>query len=120
MIKNVAKVGVYVRDQQRALDFFTQVLGFEVISDELMGPDGRWIEVRPPGGQTALALWTPPGLEDRIGTFSGIVFTCEDVHATYEELRQRGVKFTQEPVKQPGGVMGVFVDPDGNSFVLRD
>lgn len=119
MIKNVAKVGVYVKDQQKALDFYTKVLGFEVIADQPMGPKDRWIEVAPPGSDTRLSLWTPPGLEERIGTFSGIVFKCDDIGATCRELKERGVNFTQEPVDQPGGVMGTFEDPEGNSFVLR-
>lgn len=119
MITHVAKVGVYVRDQQKALDFYTGTLGFRLIADEPMGPDARWIEVVPPGATTSLALWTPPGLEDRIGTFSGVVLSCDDIAATYEELRQRGVTFTQEPTSQAGGVMGVFLDADGNSLVLR-
>lgn len=119
MISSVAKVGVYVRDQQRALEFFRDVLGFELITDQPMGPDARWIEVAPPGAETSLALWTPPGMESRIGTFSGIVFKCSDIQRTYEELRRRGVTFAQEPTDQPGGVMGTFTDPDGNLFVLR-
>ena len=65
-----------------------------------------------------LGLWTPPGFEDRIGTFSHIVFKCADLQATYEELRARGVEFTQEPTDQPGGAMAQFKDPDGNIFVL--
>lgn len=118
-ITRVDKVGVYVKDQQRALDFFTKTLGFTLLADQPMGPGARWIEVAPPGGETALALWTPPGLENRIGTFSGIVFTCDNVYATYEELRRRGVNFAEEPKDQPGGVMCTFLDPDGNTFVLR-
>lgn len=61
-----------------------------------------------------------PGLEERIGTFTGIVLKCQDIHKTYEQLRQQGVNFTQEPVEQPGGVMATFVDQDGNTFVLRE
>jgi lactoylglutathione lyase len=119
-IKKVAKVGVYVRDQERALKFFTEVLGFELVANLPMGPKARWIEVRPPGAETALALWTPPGLEDRIGTFSGIVFEAEDIDKTHKNLLAKGVEFTQAPVKQGGGVMGQFRDPDGNVFVLRE
>jgi predicted enzyme related to lactoylglutathione lyase len=118
MITNVKLIGVCVRDQDKALDFYTDKLGFEVISDEPMGPDARWIEVAPPGAQTHLALSTPRGLEERIGTFSQIVFKCTDIQATYEELRKRGVNFTQEPTEQPGGTMALFTDPDGNTFVL--
>jgi lactoylglutathione lyase len=119
MINSVKLVGVNVKDQGRALDFYTNVLGFETITNEPISPNARWIEVSPPGAETHLALWTPPGLEDRIGTFSGVVFRCNDIDATYEELKKRGVKFTEEPRDQPGGTMAQFVDPDGNTFVLR-
>jgi predicted enzyme related to lactoylglutathione lyase len=120
MIRKVAKTGVFVGDQQRALDFYTNVLEFELIADQPMGPGARWIEVKPPGGETALALWTPPGLEDRIGSFTGIVLSCDDIQATYEKMRGLGVEFEMEPTDQPGGVMAAFKDPDGNSFVLRE
>ncbi len=118
MIKRVKLVGVCVKDQEKALDFFTNKLGFEVRANEPMGPNARWIEVAPPGGDTSLALWTPPGFEDRIGTFSQVVLRCDDLFATYEELCKKGVTFTQEPTDQPGGVMAQFVDSDGNTFVL--
>jgi predicted enzyme related to lactoylglutathione lyase len=118
MITQVKLVGICVGDQQRALEFYTKKLGFEVRTDQPMGPGARWIEVAPPGAETGLALWTPPGLEDRIGTFSQVVFRCVDVQATYEQLKARGVEFRQEPKAQPGGVMAQFADPDGNLFVL--
>jgi lactoylglutathione lyase len=119
MISHVAKIGVNVKDQDRALEFYTKVLGCELVTNVPMGKDSRWIEVRPPGAQTALVLWTPKGMEDRIGTFSGIVFQSEDVQKTYEQLVAKGVKFTQAPTAQAGGTMGQFADPDGNIFVLR-
>lgn len=119
MIRKVAKVGVYVKDQERALKFYTEVLGFEIVANVPMGKNARWIEVGPKGAETKLALWTPPGLEDRIGTFAGIVFEADDVEKTYQELAQMGVNFTQAPVQQAGGIMGQFTDPDGNTFVLR-
>ncbi|HMB92929.1 MAG TPA: VOC family protein [Rhodothermales bacterium] len=119
MITHIKTVGVYVSDQQKALDFYTNVLGFEVLADEPMGPDARWIEVAPPGATTNLALWTPPGMEDRIGTFTGLVFQSDDIEATHKTLQERGVEFVDQPKDQPGGVMGTFKDPDGNTFVLR-
>jgi predicted enzyme related to lactoylglutathione lyase len=119
MISRVGKIGVCVGEQQRALEFYTKVLGFKLLADRPMGPGARWIEVLPPGGETSLALWTPPGMESRIGTSSGIVFKCDDVKKTHQELRERGVAFVQEPVDQPGGLMGTFTDQDGNIFVIR-
>jgi|SRR5215467_209621 len=119
MITSVKLVGVCVTDQDRALDFYTKTLGFKLITDTPMGPEARWIEVAPPGAETHLALWTPPGMEDRVGTFSTVVFRSDDVDKTYDELERRGVKFTDKPHDQPGGKMGIFEDPDGNKFVLR-
>jgi len=119
MITHLKLVGIYVHDQEKALDFYANKLGFEVLANEPYGDGARWIEVAPRGAQTRLALSRPPaGMEGRIGTFSQIIFTCENVRATYEEMRSRGVTFTQEPDEQPWGTHAQFVDPDGNSFVL--
>jgi lactoylglutathione lyase len=121
MISHVQTVGIFVRDQQKAKEFYTQKLGFEVIRDDPMGEKARWIEVAPKGAKTHLVLFTPPGMEDRIGTFSNLVFGCEDIQKTYEELKSRGVTFTDPPAKQYwGGTMAQFVDLDGNKFVLHD
>ena len=73
----------------------------------------------PAGAETVLVPFTPPGLEDRVGTFSGVVFECDDIRTTYEELRNRGVEFTEEPTLQSwGGIQAQFKDQDGNGFVL--
>jgi catechol 2,3-dioxygenase-like lactoylglutathione lyase family enzyme len=74
MMTRANTVGMYVSDQDRALDFYVDALGFEKLVDEPIGPEGRWIEVAPAGAQTHLVLFTPPGQEDRIGTFSNVVF----------------------------------------------
>ena len=72
------------------------------------------------GAETRLALAKPQsGSEDRVGTFSQIVFTSDDVRATYEELRRWGVNFTKELEEQPWGAQAQFVDRDGSLFVLR-
>ena len=120
MITNVQIVTVPVRDQQQALEFYTEKLGFEVLTDQQFGEGMRWLEVAPKGADTRFSLTTPPGFEERIGTFTGIVVTSDDVRKTAEEMKSRGVTFTQEPEDQPwGGTMGQFVDQDGNGFVLH-
>jgi len=118
MITNVKLVNICVKDQTKALDFYTKTLGFEVLDDQPFGPDMRWLELAPKGGQTRVTLFTAPGQEDRIGSFTGISFQCDDVRATYNDLSKKGVEFTQEPTEQPGGLMAVFKDLDGNEFVL--
>ncbi|HEX5053358.1 MAG TPA: VOC family protein [Planctomycetota bacterium] len=118
MIKAIKFVGVPVRDQQRALDFYTQKLGFRVITDQPFGPEQRWIELGVGRTGAGIALFTPPGHEDRIGTFTGISLLCDDVQATWRELSAKGVKFSQEPQVAEWGTSAMLMDPDGNQFVL--
>lgn len=118
MIPQACTVGIYVSDQDRALEFYTDKLGLEKRADEPMGGGPRWIEVAPTGAETRLVLFTPPGFEDRIGSFSNVVLACDDIHATYDELSGRGVEFTEEPSQQPWGMWAQFKDADGNEFGL--
>jgi predicted enzyme related to lactoylglutathione lyase len=119
MITCARSIPVYVRDQQQAVDFYVSKLGFEKRRDEPMGPGARWIELAPPGAETVLVPFTPPGSEDKIGTFSGIVFDCDDIEGTYRDLVAKGVEFTHPPALQPWGMkLAQFKDLDGNGFVL--
>ena len=121
MLKRVRSAGIYVSDQQRALEFFTGTLGCELLTDEPMGPGAdapRWIEVRLPGDETRLILFTPPGQEDRVGTPTNLIFHCDDIHATYEDLTGKGVEFADPPRQEFWGWWAVFKDPDGNSYGL--
>ena len=92
-------------------------LGFRVVTDQPLG-EQRWIELRIPGADTRVVLYTPPGQEDRVGTPSNVVFASDDVRATFRELAERGVRFVAEPEEQPWGTFATFSDPDGNQFVL--
>jgi predicted enzyme related to lactoylglutathione lyase len=118
MITHVKFVGIPTRDQTRALKFYTESLGFEVATDQPFNEKQRWIELRIGHSQTRVVLFTPEGHEERIGTFFNGSIACDDVEATYRQLRQRGVEFIQEPQKQPWGTFAKFKDPDGNQFVL--
>ena len=117
MIKAVKFVSIPTRDQDRALAFYTEKLGFRVVTDQPMG-DQRWIELRIPGAETGFVLFTPTGHEDRIGGFMNMAFTADDVQKTWEELSARGVEFVQPPKTESWGTSAIFKDPDGNSFVL--
>ena len=75
-----------------------------------MGHGQRWIQIVFPGSQTGLALFTPPGHEDRIGTFQSLSFVADDVERTYRELSARGVEFAQPPRKEPWGTSAIFRD----------
>ena len=118
MITHVKFVSIPVKDQDQALDFYTKKLGFKVLKDEPFGEGKRWIELGIPGAQTFIVLFTAPGQEDRIGSFSTVDFATDDVEKTYPELKELGVQFTVPPTKQPWGMYAIFVDQDGNQFVL--
>jgi predicted enzyme related to lactoylglutathione lyase len=118
MIKQVKFVSIPTSDQARALAFWTDKVGFKVMTDQPMGPGKRWIELSIPGAQTRVVLFTPDGHEDRIGTFFNGSFACDDVEHTYDSLKRRGVEFEEPPAKQPWGTFAKFKDPDGNTFVL--
>jgi len=118
VIKAIKFVGIPVTDQQRALDFYTQKLGFRVITDQPFNDTQRWIELGIGRSSSGISLFTPEGHENRIGTFTGISFVADDVIATHRELAAKGVKFIQEPQQADWGTAAIFADPDGNQFVL--
>jgi predicted enzyme related to lactoylglutathione lyase len=118
MIRQVKFVSVPVRDQDRALAFYRDKLGFKVGTDQPFDEKQRWIEMKIPGAETGVVLFTPQGQEDRIGTFFNGSLACDDVRKTYEELKARGVEFQGEPKKEPWGTYAVFRDSEGNSLVL--
>jgi len=124
VIRRARSAGIYVSDQDRALRFFTEVLGMEVRADRPMGEDAtspRWIEVAPPGAETVLVLFTPDGQEDRIGTFANVIFACDDIHDTYAKLSRAGVVFPTPPERAAwGGWWATFEDPDGNEYGLTE
>ncbi len=117
-IRQVKFVGIPTRDQDRALEFWTERVGLRVLTDSPMGEGQRWIELQIPGAETGVVLFTPTGQEDRIGTFFNGSFETQDVAKAYAELKARGVPFDGEPKQEPWGTFATFRDPDGNQFVL--
>jgi catechol 2,3-dioxygenase-like lactoylglutathione lyase family enzyme len=133
MIK-VANAQLWVHDQDEALEFYTKKLGMEVRADVTLPElgDFRWLTVSPPGQPDfSIVLMAIPGapvmdpetgerVRELMGKgFAGTVFlTTDDAYASYEELKSRGVEFTEAPEERPYGVDAGFRDPSGNSFRL--
>ncbi|PWR06016.1 hypothetical protein DKT68_24010 [Micromonospora acroterricola] len=119
-VTHVQLLSVPVADQDRARDFYVDVLGFDLVWDNPMGPDGgRWVQVAPPGAATALTLVTwfptmPPG------SLKGLVLETDDLDADVARLRDRGVDFANGGIQSaPWGRYATFDDPDGNGIVLQ-
>jgi len=118
MIKQIKFVSIPVADQNRALDFYTEKLGFTIITDQPFDKKQRWIELRVPKAETRVVLFTPEGDEKRIGSFMNMSYACDDIDKTYAELKKRGVEFEGPPEKQPWGTYAMFKDSEGNRFVV--
>jgi len=130
----IAVAHVWVQDQQEALDFYTKKLGMEVRSDVSFPEMGefRWLTVAPPGQEdVAIVLMPIPGppvmdaeTAEQVRTvmakgFAGTVFLAtDDCQKSYEELKARGVEFTEAPEQRPYGIDSGFRDPSGNSIRL--
>jgi predicted enzyme related to lactoylglutathione lyase len=117
MITHLKFAGVPCRDQAKALRFWTEKIGFHVLTDQPLG-EQRWIELGIGDAESRLVLFTPEGHEDRVGGFFNGSFACDDVEATYRQLTARGVQFKGPPEKQPWGTYAIFIDDEGNEFVM--
>lgn len=133
MIK-IANAHLWVNDQDEALEFYTRKLGMEVRSDATLAEMGnfRWLTVGPVGQPDVaivlMAIPGPPLMDDATAEqvralvakgFAGTVFlTTDDCHASYDDLKARGVEFTEPPEERPYGIDSGFRDPSGNSIRL--
>jgi catechol 2,3-dioxygenase-like lactoylglutathione lyase family enzyme len=133
MIK-LSHAQLWVHDQDEALAFYTEKLGMEVRADVTLPEMGdfRWLTVGPPGQEdvsiTLMAIPGEPVMDAETADdvrnlmskgFAGTVFlTTDDVQSSYEELKGRGVEFTEAPEERPYGIDSGFRDPSGNSFRL--
>jgi catechol 2,3-dioxygenase-like lactoylglutathione lyase family enzyme len=132
----IAHTQLWVHDQDEALAFYTEKLGMEVRNDVTLPEMGdfRWLTVSPAGqedfGIVLMAIPGEPVMTDESAEqvrgvmakgFAGTVFlTTDDCQASYEELKARGVEFTETPEERPYGIDAGFRDPSGNSFRLTE
>jgi lactoylglutathione lyase len=119
MIAAIATAAIYVDDQTRSLEFWTERVGFSVHRSLSMGPNAAWIEVGPVGAQSCLVLYPRAMMSDAAERKPSIVFTCENIEQTYQEMTARGIVFTQPPQSMGWGMFAIFNDLDGNWYGLR-
>ena len=118
MISHVKFVSIPTRDQDRALQFWTDRVGCRVLTDQPFNEQQRWIELRIGSSETRLVLFVFDEQGLKPGSRFNGALACDNVEQTYQELTAKGVEFTAPPQKQPWGTFAIFKDPDGNSFVL--
>jgi lactoylglutathione lyase len=124
MINHVGTVSVFVGDQERAKEFYTNVLGFELRADAPLfpGATARWIAVAPQGAQTEIILYLPDEnwshYRQVVGKSQAITLDVTDMATLHEELKAKGVVFVQEPDVQPWGTFAMIEDSEGNTLLL--
>lgn len=124
MIRNLYSTTIVVPDQDEALAFYRDVLGWVVRDDAMMGPGMRWLTIAPEGAETAVVLGQPdvygrPAPDPAHPAGTGISLIAEDVDAFHAEFTAKGVTFTMDPSDMPWGARGTsFCDPFGNEFFV--
>lgn len=117
MIRGVKFAAIPVTDQDRALAFYTEKLGFRVVTDQPYDDEQRWIELGIPGADTRIVLFRfDEG--PKPGSLMTVTFWTDDVEATARELKSKGVEFVMEPKREDWGTAAAFKDADGNTFAL--
>ena len=132
MLTRMTHMNIFVLDQESAYDFYTNKLGLKVITDVPMGNGARWLTVGSPD-QPGFEINLTPVREGALhsketaealrelikkGAFGVGIFTCQDIFATYEEMKAKGVEFTKAPTKEFYGTEALFKDDSGNWFSL--
>jgi catechol 2,3-dioxygenase-like lactoylglutathione lyase family enzyme len=117
-ITNVQLFSIPVTDQDRARDFYVDVLGFDLVREMPMGPGQRWVQVRPRGAQTSITLVT--WFESMpAGSLTGVVLESDDIESDLAQLRAHGVATDDAIADQPWGRSVGLSDPDGNRLILQ-
>lgn len=121
MLDKLAVVTILVRDQDEALQFYTEKLGLEKMDDMTFGEGDRWLTVTPPKQkelQIFLAKADAFGMDmmDYVGKTPSWAFYTDDCQETYRTLSERGVKFVSPPTERPWGIEAMFLDLYGNKF----
>jgi predicted enzyme related to lactoylglutathione lyase len=130
----IANAQLWVHDQDEALAFYTEKLGMEIRNDVTLAElgDFRWLTVAPPGQEdfaiVLMAIPGPPVFDEETaqqiealmskGASGAVFLTTDDCQSSYEELKARGVEFTEAPEQRPYGIDSGFRDPSGNSIRL--
>lgn len=123
MINKIGKITLYVDNQEKALVFWTEKMGFTKTFDQEIGPGFRWIEVAPKDNEeTTLILYSKEVMkqvDSAMLVHPAMLFSTKDIETTFQELKNNDVK-VDEMQQMPYGIMFSFYDQDGNTFLIRE
>jgi len=124
MIRDVPLVGIFVNDQEAALEFYTNKLGLVLDQHEPYGQGARWITVSPMGSGIKIVLKKAEKEHEKamVGRSDGapvLTLSTDDLRSAYEVLRRRGVRFLGEPYRYPWGLAAILLDQDGSPLLLQ-
>lgn len=126
MIECIGTVSIFVKDQDRAKDFYVNKLGFELRTDQPLypGAEARWVAVAPAGAVTEAILYLPDEnwkhYEQVVGQSQALTFTVKDMAGLHTSLKAAGVVFVQEPDPQSWGTYAIIEDSEGNRLILSE
>lgn len=128
MIEGIDLVTLVVEDQEEALEFYVEKLGFELHQDDDYGEDGRWIEIAPKESHSKITIKTPESFDSEeaehhralLGTNPQITYRVNNCDEVYQHLKINGVTFDDKPSTKPWGISVTARDPSGNPVVLTE
>ena len=120
-ITGIASTSIFVKDQQESLTFWVEKIGFEVICDIEFESNFRWVEIAPRSSNSSINLYPKSLISKKdLKPMPVIFFRTEDIYSTFNNLKEKGVTFSRNPLKSILGIHAMFKDVDGNDFLILE
>ena len=120
-ITGIASTSIFVKDQQESLTFWVEKIGFDVICDIELESNFRWVEIAPRSSNSSINLYPKSLISKKdLKPMPVIFFRTEDIYSTFNNLKEKGVTFSRNPLKSILGVHAMFKDVDGNEFLILE
>lgn len=117
----IASTSIFVKDQQESLTFWVEKIGFEVICDIEFESNFRWVEIAPRSSNSSINLYPKSLISKKdLKPMPVIFFRTDDIYSTFNNLKEKGVTFSRNPLKSILGVHAMFKDVDGNEFLILE
>ena len=117
----IASTSIFVKDQQESLTFWVEKIGFEVICDIEFESNFRWVEIAPRSSNSSINLYPKSLISKKdLKPMPVIFFRTEDIYSTFNNLKEKGVTFSRNPLKSILGIHAMFKDVDGNEFLILE